>query len=189
MVLITIASDESGFYARQSGRVGMKIVIRIFCFVGVLLLLSTHRLPAPIQEVPESPTPPPTQQARKKAPSKSKAIESESKTKTAPKPSAKPMEGPARFAGTWIGTIKGFGIWGDVEYTLVVDPSGTSVIEKSRLGTGTRKVSSDGATITWRSGWFKEYTWTLTPNADGKTAIGTLRGPFVGNPSAIFRRE
>lgn len=165
----------------------MKVIRPWFCLV--LFLFSAHRLPAPIQEVPESPTPPLTQPARpKKTPAKSKSIESEFKTKTVPKPPAKPTQGPARFAGTWIGTIKGFGIWGDVEYTLVVDPSGTSVIEKSRLGTGTRKVSSDGTTITWRSGWFKEYTWTLTPNADGKTATGALKGPFVGNPSAIFRR-
>jgi hypothetical protein len=46
----------------------MPILRRTFCFllVAALLLVTAHRLPAPIQEVPESPTPAPEQSANPK---------------------------------------------------------------------------------------------------------------------------
>jgi YD repeat-containing protein len=53
-----------------------------------LLLISAHRLPAPIQEVPESPTPARTEKAKPKKTQSQSAVESEPRTKSARKPSA-----------------------------------------------------------------------------------------------------
>src|SRR5438132_1548601 len=87
----------------------MSILRRTFCFslVTALLLITAHRLPAPIQESPESATPARAEQAKpRKAQSKSKAVESEVRSRSAQKPSAMPApQGPARFAGTWTGHI------------------------------------------------------------------------------------
>jgi hypothetical protein len=162
-----------------------------FCFslVVALLFVTAHRLPAPIQEVPESPTPTPEQQAKpKKTQSKSKAIESESKAKSAPKASATPMlQGPARFAGTWTGTINQ-GILGDIPITLVVNSEGTSLVLKWSGGQEPHPTSYSGNTLSWRAGWLNEITWTLTPAGDGKTAAVTSNSGFGVNGAAIFRR-
>jgi hypothetical protein len=72
----------------------------VFFFAFVLLVMTADRLPAPIQEVPPSPT---------QTPSAAPAAEPR---KSQPKPKSKPT-GAARFAGTWIGRIKA-GLMGDV---------------------------------------------------------------------------
>ena len=53
-----------------------------------LLLISAHRLPAPIQEVPESPTPARAEKAKPKKTQSQSAVDSEPRTKSARKPSA-----------------------------------------------------------------------------------------------------
>jgi hypothetical protein len=76
------------------------------CALALVVFFSaTPRLPAPIQEVRESPTPAPEQKAKpKRTPSKSNAKpqEEEPAKKAAP---SKPKVSP--FAGTWSGTVNG----------------------------------------------------------------------------------
>jgi cytoskeletal protein RodZ len=154
-----------------------------------LLLITAHRLPAPIQEIPESQTPAPEKQAKpKKTQSNSKAIESESKTKSAAKPSATPApQGPARFAGTWTGTTHGQGqtIFGNPtssstysiqvssdEKTLSVDQKGNyynkvtlSQIACRRQG-DSLNWSYEGKALVRMTG-----TCTLRLNADGSAGL------------------
>src|SRR6476646_2894586 len=80
-----------------------------------LLLASAHRLPAPIQEVPESPTPRPEQSVRPKP--KPKPETSQSSATALPKQQESKK---GRFAGTWVGTIPAFPT-GPQATVLVVD--------------------------------------------------------------------
>ena len=60
---LTIARPKANISSRSYLRSNMPILRRIFCFLAVvILLLSTaHRLPAPIVELEETPTPTPSQ--------------------------------------------------------------------------------------------------------------------------------
>ncbi len=161
---------------------------------AVLLLITAHRLPAPIQEVPESPTPAPAEQAKaKKTQSKSKTIESEPKTKSASKPSAAPApQGPARFAGTWTGTINQ-GMLGNPQVTIVVNANATSVTHSSNLSgaMGTHAATINGDTLKWHTswGWANGLLWTLRPNPDGQTAITTSKSLVSAHGPATFSRN
>src|SRR5262249_7318074 len=85
---------------------------RSLCLASCFLFIAAHRLPAPIVEPEEKPTPAPEQskalrpkmkRPTESAPSEEKApAKSETRTKPAP-PTA--SLGPARFDGTWIGKI------------------------------------------------------------------------------------
>jgi hypothetical protein len=156
---------------------------------GTLLLTTAHRLPAPIQEVPESPTPIPNERAKpRKTQSKPKVIASEPTTRSTPKPPTVVSPGPARFAGTWTGTINQ-GVLGNVAISLVINATGTSVQEISRTGTFTRAATIDGNMMTWKAGWLSEIAWTLMPNNEGTTAAVTSKSAFGVNGSATFRRQ
>lgn len=164
----------------------------------VFVLFFVHQLPAPIQEVPESPTPAPVSEATATPiakpnvrQTKPKAAELEfrekerSSIKVAPTPVAA-HQGPARFAGTWKGKINQ-GLLGHTPTTLRVDPAATSVELSRNLGGGTRPVTSTGNAISWHSGVVGEIVWTLTPNGDGQTAQVTMKGLLV-NDTTTFRR-
>ena len=164
--------------------------LRHLLLATCLLLITPHRLPAPIQEIPESPTPAPEDEAKpKKAQSKPRAAESEQKTKSAPKPSGAAMpSGPARFAGTWTGTINQ-GILGNIEVSLVIDARGTSVKDITKMGSFTHPATINGNTMTWRAGWLKEIEWTFTPSGDGKTAAVTSKSGLGVNGASTFHRK
>jgi len=152
----------------------MKINRRILA-VSLLLLLSTQRSPAPIQETQESPSPSPTPLA----------------TATAATPSTIPSTSPsrqeaARFAGTWTGKIK-FGRFGDVDFTFVVNPAANSLIQKSRFGELAHPTSVNAGTLSWTAGEKNDHAWTLIPNPDGQTALITLKLPS-GESTAVFQR-
>jgi len=160
-----------------------------------LLLITARRLPAPIQEVLESPTPAPEEQTKpKKTLAKSKAVESEPKTKSTAKRSATPpSQGPARFAGTWTGHInlRNPTLGGDQICTVTVDATETSVSGTfGRAGPFNNvAVRKGGNTLTWHYGWFGEYTCTLTLGADRRTAVYTLTSPLWGSGSSTLTRN
>ena len=156
-----------------------------------MLLIPAHRLPAPIQEVPESPTPVPAEATiaePKKSPPKTKAKQSaeassKPQTKTAATP---PHTGAARFAGTWIGRIRA-GTMGDVDVTLVISPDGTSVAQTSKAGVWTRPLTYNGKLLSWQTGPTNKITWTLTLNPDEQSALVT-RTWSTTQYKAIFKR-
>jgi hypothetical protein len=158
-----------------------------------LLLLSTQRSPAPISEENPTPASEQTPKPKVKRSPKPKAIADQS-DKTAGQrlraPVATPTPVQDRFDGAWIGTLNNLPFVGNVEFTLFVSGSGTSVIDKSaNFGTNTYQSNCDGNTMRWETG----SSWTLTPNPDGQTALITCNsGGFFGvgafSLSTIFRR-
>ena len=137
----------------------MKIRILVGSF---LLLLSTHRLPAPIQDTQETPSPSASTPSRQQA---------------------------ARFAGTWIGKIKFAGFAVEVEYTLMVNPEATSLIMKSlRLGELARPTTLNGNALTWTAGPKNGNVWTLAPNPDGQTALVKVKPAAGAEGNATFQR-
>jgi hypothetical protein len=162
-----------------------------------LLLVTSHRLPAPIQEVSESPTPPPEQSAK---PKPKRAIKpkvasesSEGQARTSsPTPQTKATRQRNPFDGTWIGTLNNLPWLGNTEFTFLISASGTSITEKSKqMGTKPYQATCDGSTMRWTAE--ANCAWTFTPNSDGKTALATINCPGlfgigVYNSSTIFRK-
>jgi serine/threonine protein kinase len=95
---------------------------------------------------------------------------------------------PARFTGTWTGRIK-IGNAGDFDVTLAVNSKATSLAQKTdRSGEHVHPTTVSGHTLSWRGGDSNSVAWTLTPEADGQTALATARtGAGVEN-TAVFRR-
>jgi cytoskeletal protein RodZ len=182
----------------QPREMSRRSIFLILC--PLALLLTTHRLPAPIQEIPESPTPAatpaPEQSAKPKvkhaAKPKAASENSEASTKrqsSSPPPRNQPTLNQDPFNGTWIGVLNNLPFAGNVEFTLFISASGTAVTEKSNLGTNNFEANCDGSTMRWETG----SSWTLTPNPDGKTALVTCNsGGFFGvgafSLSTVFRK-
>ena len=158
--------------------------------VCALLLLTTHRLPAPIQE--ENPTPAPEKSAK---PRTKRISKPESDASVAPRPRTKPAPSTTpiqnKFDGTWTGTLPNLPFIGNVDYVLYVNGGGTAVTEKSaNFGTYSWQASSDGYIMRWNA---NGTDLTLTPNSDGQTALVTANNPgFLGvgafSLSTVFRR-
>jgi len=162
-----------------------------------LLLVTAHRLPAPIQEIPENPTPAPQEsvsqrKSKHSAKPKLNAEESETPSKrheltSATRIKAQKPENKSRCAGVWTGILS-FGILGTADETLTIDLTGTVVVEKNQFGSATHPATWDGATVRFQSGALNEIAFTLTPNADGQTAVVTANSMFISNPGAAFRK-
>jgi hypothetical protein len=127
--------------------------------VAALLLITAHRLPAPIQEIPESPSPTPAV-APGAQPKKSLSQ---------PKPRSKPS-GAARFAGTWTGKIT-IDKFSNTDLTLVISADGKSVAQTSQAGVWSRPLAYDGKRLSWLTGPTNKVAWTLTLNPDEQTAL------------------
>jgi len=148
------------------GGVAMKRTLVLFVSI-TLLLVTAHRLPAPIVEE-TTPTPAPQESAKPK-----------------PKRITKPKV-TTKFAGTWTGTIR-FGPALVVDYTLVINSAGSSVQEKSaQWGSHFYSATCDGKTVRWQT-LGTDSRWALTPNPDGKTALVT--GTAVVSPVIFHERS
>ena len=169
---------------RDKSRFEMKIG-RTILVGNLLLLLSTQRSPAPIRE--ETPTPAPEQSAKSKAKRVTDANRSARPAAAASAPSPTPSK---RFAGTWTGTTD-LGVYGQVSFTVVVDPSGNFVDERSaKFGTHRCSAQREGNTVKWKSGeWFQAGFHTLTPNPDGRTATVTCGNGLLMKTTSTFVRE
>jgi cytoskeletal protein RodZ len=176
----------------------LRRVARILLVVA-LLLVTAHRLPAPIQEVPENPTPAPQQSAKPKPKRTIKLKDTTdnsegSRRRQTPSPTPRIQANPnsTPFAGTWSGTMN-ISLFGDIGYTFLIESAQTTVkmwgtnkpaeIPHTKADVCQASVGVDGISWTW-SAW----RWTLKPYADGKTALVKVAGPFQ-NASAVFRRE
>jgi hypothetical protein len=158
----------------------MKQGLAIF-LIGTFLLISAHRLPAPISEIPESPTPPaaPTSTPQPTPPSQ---------------PSTTPERADAaRFAGTWTGKIK-IGNGSESNVTLVVNREATALTQilkgpNERVRQTTHPTTFGGQRLSWRSGQMENVVWTVTPNPDGQTALATTKMGAAGiENTATFQR-
>ena len=161
---------------------------RAFIFVVIGLLVTAHRLPAPISE--ENSTPAPVKTPKPKAPRLKKTEPSETRSHTTTA-AATPTPIQNKFDGTWTGTLPNLPFIGNVDYVLYVNGGGTAVTEKTaNFGTYSWQASSDGYIMRWNANGTDV---TLTPNSDGQTALVTANNPgFLGmgafSLSTVFRR-
>ena len=166
-----------------------------FSLIIALLLISAPRLPAPIQEVPESPTPAPEKSTKPKRTVKKASESSEASTRRqtlSPTPKNQATPNQNQFDGAWAGVFKSIPLYGDVEFTITITGKGTSLTSKSlAFGVRTYHSTCDGANVKWTDG---AGHGTLTPNSDGMTAVVATDngGGFFGigaySSSVIFRR-
>ncbi len=166
-----------------------KTAVRSLVLLIFFLALSPQRLPAPISEIPESPTPAPEQSAK---PKPKRAVKAKENSESSPRRQTPPPKSQATaqrilFDGTWIGSFQV-----DDSRTLIIGAAGTVVTEKSvRWGTATWPAICDAASMRWKTAG--DCSWTLIPNADGKTMLGTATCPGflgigAGTWSATFHR-
>jgi len=169
------------------------ILRRPFCFllVATLFLVTAHRLPAPITEIPESPTPTPTV-----------APTATPKPKTLPKPKPKseasasatnpvrrqPSSKQSRFAGTWVGTMQTIP-WGNWAVVLLIDANEATMSEQINGEKPiVRPARRNGEMLQARfPAGLTTITWSLTPQSDGTTANVRFEA-FMNDFSAVFRR-
>ncbi len=171
----------------------MKLSFRTL-LVSVLLLMATQRLPAPIQEISESPTPAPTV-----------APTAKPKSKSSPKPKPKSETGESatnsvrqqssskqnRFTGTWVGTMPEVP-WGNVATELVVDQAEATMVwqesgkPKTALAAKTT-LSGDTLSARFPTG-MTTAVWYISPRSDGVTANVRLTA-FMNDQTAVFRRS
>lgn len=171
---------------RQPDPVKSKLFHSALGLTIVILLLGViaQRSPAPIVETPDNPTTAPQQQ-QPSVQKWNRPVKPKSETTTTAKePRQKlALTGPAKFAGTWSGTINQ-GILGTIRVSFSINGEGTSV----RMGSNERPATVNGNTITWKAGWLNEITWTLTPEKGGTTALCTSKSGFGVNGTATFGR-
>jgi hypothetical protein len=148
----------------------MRRALALFCGAS-LLILSAHRLPAPIQEVPQT-TPTPTG-----APSSKKT---------------------GRFAGTWSGMVPFkdpfVGGGGNQQCDFVINAEENSMI--IRLGkagggsfhTATTRLVVIGNTATGKGGFLKHMNATLTLTNDPNTATMVVHDTIWGTTSGTVKR-
>lgn len=147
-----------------------------------------QRSPAPIVEQTENPNPTAEVQTqpRHSTKSKHKTAEAEPAEQTKAEP-VKPKAPQSRIAGVWTGIIS-VGILGTTEETLTINSTGTVVGEKNSFGSATHRATCDGTTVKFSAGALNEIAFTVTPNADGQTAVVTANSLFISNPSVMFRK-
>jgi hypothetical protein len=170
-------------------RAAMKIRSRIVIVI-VLLVISAHRLPAPIQEVPQT-TPTPTS-----APTITPPKTPNGPAASAPSSVSKSKTG--RFAGTWTGIVPFKDPFanggGNQQCDFIVNAEETSLtIRVSKPGTGsyhtaTTRLLVIGDTATGKGGLFKHMNCALTLIGDGSTATILIRDTIWGTTSATVKK-
>ncbi|MEY2548901.1 MAG: hypothetical protein QOD64_1483 [Verrucomicrobiota bacterium] len=160
---------------------------RARCVPGAVLLflVIAHPLPAPIQEIQESPTAAPQKSVKPKTKSRDATTkDSESSTKREPaSPSPKKQPAPNRtpFAGTWKGMMDGRTVM------LTVSPAQDSAVVKGLPIWGDRggQTTVNGNTLSWK---FLAEKWSMVLAPDGRTAVVTDHGWPSGVSSGTFEK-
>lgn len=191
----------------------MSISRRTFSFslVAAFFLITAHRLPAPIQETPESPTPAPEQseKAKPKRTTKPK-VKSEASEPATNSAKQQPSAKQSRFAGVWVGTMPTIP-YGSLPAVVTVDPtetamavswyeaddSGTKTHEKFKPAANSAavkvafaraKLNGDTLTASYPAPMLGTSTWSLTPQPGGRTARARMQA-FFNDFSAVFHRQ
>jgi hypothetical protein len=148
-----------------------------FWLVIVVMLVTGHRLPAPISE--ETPTPAP----KPEAVAKSKAKSDNAEKKSPPKVKQSPF---APFAGVWTGSVKG-GFNSDIGLnvsatnatTIRIGADGSVYNDQSSQNVSRPLLSADGHTLTWN------YQYS---DSNG-TGHGTASLRLIGPKTATYKAE
>jgi len=158
-----------------------------YLVVIALLLITAHRLPAPISEE-STPTPPPEQSAKQKRKPLSKPKPKPEASESATNPAKQQRTSKqSRFAGVWVGTMPTFPM-GPAAVVLTVDSTETTMAMNWRGSTVTVKAQRNGDTLqaTSPEGIYTN-TWSLTPQPDGTTARVRMQA-FMNDFNAVFHR-
>lgn len=155
-----------------------------------LLLITAHRLPAPISEVPQA-TPTPasvpitTGEKMPIAPAAS-----------VPSPTSKTKTG--RFAGTWTGIVRFkdpfVGGGGDQQCDFVINAEETSMmirVSKPDGGThhtATTRIVVIGNTASAKGGFLKHMSTTITLTGDGSTGSVVVHDSLWGTTSGTVKK-
>ena len=158
-----------------------------FCVVCTLLFVTAHRLPAPIQEVQETPTPTHNQSSKAKRNIKSKDADENSENsatrKAISQSRSQPTANPHPFAGRWIGKS------GDWTHVIVeVSAAQDTAVAKGVGGMwGDRggPATVQGNTLTWT---FLAEKWVMVIAPDGKTAVVTDHAWPAGTYTGTFQK-
>lgn len=156
-------------------------------FSAAILLMTVQRCPAPIQEVPESPTPAAQKSVKPKTKQKvsrdatSTNSESSTKREASPLPKKQPVSNRTPFAGTWKGIMDGRTVM------LIVSPAQDSAVVKGLPIWGDRggQTTLNGNTLSWK---FLAEKWFMVLAADGKTAVVTDHGWPSGVSTGTFEK-
>jgi|HubBroStandDraft_4_1064222.scaffolds.fasta_scaffold51983_3 hypothetical protein len=164
----------------------MNISLRALLVLFVLLI-GTHRLPAPIQEI-ESPTPAPEQSTKSKPKRSVKPkVDSEASEPATNPARPKPSPKQSRFAATWVGTMPEVP-WGNVATELIVDQTeATMEWQESGKRKGLVKAQRIGDMVQGSFPAPIAIVWSVTPQPDGATARVRLQA-FMNDQTAIFHR-
>ena len=81
------------------------------------------------------------------------------------------------------------GLLGHQQTSVTVDPTATSIELNRNLGGGSKPLTTNGNTISWHTGMLGEIAWTLTPNADGRTAQVTMQGLLMHDATTFSRGQ
>jgi len=158
--------------------------------VTTTLLISAHRLPAPISEVPQ-PTPTPTS-----VPTTTPGKVPIAPAANVPSPTSQSKTG--RFAGTWTGIVPFkdpfVGGGGNQQCDFVINADENSML--IRLGksgggsfhTATTRLVVIGNTATGKGGFLKHMNATLTLTGDPNTANMVVHDTIWGTTSGTVRR-
>jgi hypothetical protein len=154
---------------------------------AALLFIPAHQLPAPIQEIPESPTPAAEQSPKTKR-SSAKPKSTPPITETTKSAVKQPIGAKtSRFAGKWVGTMPEVP-WGNVATELIVDETGTTMQWQEsgkQKGTEKARLFGDMLQATFQVG--VAAIWSLTPQPDGVTARVRLQA-FMNDQTVVFHR-
>jgi cytoskeletal protein RodZ len=196
--------------------VKMSILRRAPCYLVVvaLLLITAHRLPAPISEE-STPTPPPEQSAKPKTkPLPKPKLKSEASESATNPITQRRSSKQSRFAGSWVGTMPTIP-WGNLESVVTIDATETNMAvswyDAADAGNGKThdhfkpsptsarghvaakpafaKAHLDGNTLTasFPAPLLGTSTWSITPETDGATARVRMQA-FMNDFSAVFHR-
>ena len=169
----------------------MRRRIHPFLITG-LLIVAAHRLPAPIQEVPESATPTPT--VTPSAKPKPKPLRTRPREASAT-PRAQPTVWQSRagqFAGTWTGIVTSnnplIGV-GPHPATYVINSAENSITETGPVGTFTHAAKVSGNAFLFKTGVFAEVSVSMTVVGDGRTAQVSVNDRFWGLSSGELKKQ
>jgi hypothetical protein len=153
-----------------------------------LLLITAHRLPAPISEVQESPTPAPERAAKPKA---KRAPESKTDHATTSRAAPSPAQVRSKkFAGTWSGIMQTFPA-GNQTTQIVIDSTEKTMTVSWFGKTDTVKAQLNGdsleATFPPPALQPQSHRWSVTPQPDGVSARVHFQC-FMNDFTAVFRK-
>lgn len=161
------------------------ITPKLFAAVG-MLLIAAHRLPAPVQEEPDTtPRPSATTAPTVKHLGRAATKRDEPKSKSTATPAAR-----SAFAGTWIGTMQ---TWpaGDQSTIITIDSNQTTMTVDwfGKHASAKAEIEGDTVRATFPPPPMQPEThkWALTPQPDGKTAKVHFRC-FMNDFTAVFHR-